>query len=167
MSAQQACGGAQVDPLPRPTHPPFSERVGDRCADGGLEDLETFGSEDLVEAADELYERLNSVHIVIFAVFTEGYAATERPDFVRVDLVDEATRLAELVCGLLPDEAESLGLLALLLLHDARRPSRVDNDGSLVLLEIRTARPGITSSSNVAMRSPSAPAPWDVPDRFS
>ena len=88
-----------------------------------------------VPEADELHERLQSVHSVIYAVFTEGYAATEHPDFVRVDLVDEAIRLAELVCSLLPDEAESLGLLALLLLHDARRPSRVDNDGSLVLLE--------------------------------
>ncbi len=85
--------------------------------------------------ADELPERLASVHSVVYAVFAEGYAATDHPDFVRVDLVDEAIRLAELVCTLLPDEPESLGLLALLLLHDARRSSRVDADGSLVLLE--------------------------------
>ena len=88
-----------------------------------------------VPDADELPGRLASVHSVVYAVFAEGYAATDHPDFVRVDLVDEAIRLAELVCTLLPDEPESLGLLALLLLHDARRSSRVDADGSLVLLE--------------------------------
>jgi RNA polymerase sigma-70 factor (ECF subfamily) len=88
-----------------------------------------------VPEADELPERLTTVHSVIYAIFTEGYAATEHPDFVRVDLVGEAIRLAELVCTLLPDEAESLGLLALFLLHDARRASRVDADGALVLLE--------------------------------
>ena len=88
-----------------------------------------------VPEADELTERLTSVHGVIYAVFAEGYAATEHPDFVRVDLVGEAIRLAELVCALVPDDAESLGLLALLLLHDARRASRVDADGALVLLE--------------------------------
>ena len=88
-----------------------------------------------VPEADELPERLATVHSVIYAIFTEGYAATEHPDFVRIDLVAEAIRLAELVCALLPDDAESLGLLALFLLHDARRPSRVDADGALVLLD--------------------------------
>jgi RNA polymerase sigma-70 factor (ECF subfamily) len=88
-----------------------------------------------VPEGDELKERLSNVHSVIYAVFTEGYAATEHPEFVRVDLVSEAIRLAELVCTLLPGDAESLGLLALLLLHDARRASRIDADGSLVLLE--------------------------------
>jgi RNA polymerase sigma-70 factor (ECF subfamily) len=88
-----------------------------------------------VPEADELHERLRSVHSVVYAVFAEGYAATEHRDFVRVDLVSEAIHLAELVCTLLPDEPESLGLLALLLLHDARSASRVDADGALVLLE--------------------------------
>ena len=88
-----------------------------------------------VPEADELPERLTTVHSVIYAIFTEGYAATEHPDFVRVDLVGEAIRLAELACTLLPDEAESLGLLALFLLHDARRTSRIDADGALVLLD--------------------------------
>jgi RNA polymerase sigma-70 factor (ECF subfamily) len=87
-----------------------------------------------VPEAGELPERLTTVHSVIYAIFTEGYAATEHPDFVRVDLVGEAIRLAELVCTLLPDEAESLGLLALFVLHDARRASRADADGALVLL---------------------------------
>ena len=63
-----------------------------------------------VPEADALPQRLTTVHSVIYAIFTEGYAATEHPDFVRVDLVGEAIRLAELVCTLLPDEAESLGL---------------------------------------------------------
>ena len=88
-----------------------------------------------VPEGEELPERLESVHSVVYAVFAEGYAATDHPDFVRVDLVVEAIRLAELLCTLLPDEAESLGLLALLLLHDARRASRVDAHGALVLLE--------------------------------
>lgn len=88
-----------------------------------------------VPEAGELPERLTTVHSVIYAIFTEGYAATEHPDFVRVDLVGEAIRLAELVCTLLPDEAESLGLLALFVLHDARRASRADADGALVLLD--------------------------------
>ncbi len=88
-----------------------------------------------VPEAEELPERLASVHAVVYAIFAEGYAATEHPDFVRVDLVTEAIRLSELVCALLPDEPESLGLLALLLLHDARRSSRISVDGSLVLLE--------------------------------
>jgi RNA polymerase sigma-70 factor (ECF subfamily) len=88
-----------------------------------------------VPEAEELPERLASVHSVIYAVFAEGYAATEHPDFIRADLVVEAIRLAELVCAQLPDDPESLGLLALLLLHDARRSSRIDAEGSLVLLE--------------------------------
>ncbi len=98
--------------------------------------ISTAGIPYRVPEADELPERLKSVHSVIYAIFAEGYAATEHPDFLRVDLVDEAIRLAELVCTLLPaDEPESLGLLALLVLHDARRSSRIDADGSLVLLE--------------------------------
>ena len=97
--------------------------------------ITTVGIPYRVPEAAELDERLTSVRGVIYAVFAEGYAATEHADFVRIDLVVEAIRLAELVCALLPDDAESLGLLALLLLHDARRASRVDAEGALVLLE--------------------------------
>lgn len=87
-----------------------------------------------VPERDELVGRLSAVHAVIYAMFTEGYAATENADFVRVDLVDEAIRLAELTVDLLADQPESLGLLALVLAHDARRAGRRDDDGSLVLL---------------------------------
>jgi RNA polymerase sigma factor (sigma-70 family) len=88
----------------------------------------------------EFPERLSSVHYVIYAMFTEGYAAAEHRDFIRVDMTDEAIRLAGFLTDLLPEHAESLGLHALLLLHDARRAGRRDPDGSLVLLadQVRT-----------------------------
>ena len=71
---------------------------------------------------------------VVYLVFTEGHTATSGEHLVRVDLCDEAVRLARLLRDLLPDEAEVAGLLALLLLTDARRATRVDADGDLVLL---------------------------------
>ena len=71
---------------------------------------------------------------VVYLVFTEGHTATSGEHLVRVDLCDEAVRLARLLRELLPDEGEVAGLLALLLLTDARRATRVDADGDLVLL---------------------------------
>jgi RNA polymerase sigma-70 factor (ECF subfamily) len=82
-----------------------------------------------------LPERLRSVLAVLYLVFNEGYSASAGAAPVRGDLCDEAIRLAKLLAVLMPDEAEALGLLALLLLHDARRDARVAADGSLVLLE--------------------------------
>ena len=64
-----------------------------------------------------------------------GYAATAGSDYVRGDLCDEAIRLGKLLAVLMPDEAEVLGLLALMLLHDSRRAARTGVDGELVLLE--------------------------------
>lgn len=87
-----------------------------------------------VPERDELGERLASVHSAIYVLFSEGFAATSDPRFVRVDLIAEAIRLARILCNLLPDEPESTGLLALCLLHDARRTGRVSHDGTLVLL---------------------------------
>ena len=71
---------------------------------------------------------------MIYLIFNEGYAATEGPSLTRADLCAEAIRLGRLVVELL-DEPEALGLLALMLLHEARRAARVDAAGDLVLLE--------------------------------
>jgi RNA polymerase sigma-70 factor (ECF subfamily) len=83
-----------------------------------------------VPAEHLLPDRLRSVLAVIYLVFNEGYSAISRGD-----LADEAIRLGKLLAVLMPDEAEALGLLALMLLHDARRDARLDADGNLVLLE--------------------------------
>jgi RNA polymerase sigma-70 factor (ECF subfamily) len=82
-----------------------------------------------------LPERLRSVLAVLYLVFNEGYSATAGEEPVRDSLCDEAIRLAKLLAVLMPDEPEALGLLALMLLHDARRDARTAPDGSIVLLE--------------------------------
>ncbi|MEV8634610.1 DUF6596 domain-containing protein [Streptosporangium sp. NPDC051023] len=79
-------------------------------------------------------DRLEAVLAVVGLLFTEGHTATYGPDLVRAALCDEALRLAALLRRLLPDEAEVLGLSALLLLTDARRDARTDGDGDLILL---------------------------------
>ncbi len=88
-----------------------------------------------VPGDDELAARLDAVLAVVYLVFTEGYSATSGTDLVRADLCAEAIRLARLLAELLPDEREVHGLLALMLLHDARRDSRTDETGAIVLLE--------------------------------
>ena len=90
-----------------------------------------------VPTRSDLPARLESVLAVIYLIFNEGYAATEGPSLTRSALSDEAIRLARLLSALLsePDEPEVLGLLALMLLHDSRRATRVDAAGDLVLLE--------------------------------
>lgn len=87
-----------------------------------------------VPPVDEWTERLEAVLAVIYLVFTEGYAATSGDTLVRRDLAAEAIRLSRLVVQLSPS-AEGLGLLALLLLTDARRDARADASGDVVLLE--------------------------------
>lgn len=89
---------------------------------------------------DALPERLATVLSVIYLVFNEGYAATDTPGLLRPDLCAEAIRLARLVVELMPKEPEVLGLLALLLLQDARRDARVDADGAIVPLEEQDRR---------------------------
>jgi RNA polymerase sigma-70 factor (ECF subfamily) len=82
----------------------------------------------------ELPMRLESALQVIYLIFNEGYAATQGPSLTRADLCAEAIRLGRLMVGLL-DQPEAQGLLALMLLHEARRVTRVDASGDLVLLE--------------------------------
>ena len=81
-----------------------------------------------------LPERLRSVLAVLYLVFNEGYSASAGRDAIRDELCDEAIRLAKLLAVLMPDEPEALGLLALMLLHDARREARVGGSGEIVLL---------------------------------
>jgi RNA polymerase sigma-70 factor (ECF subfamily) len=88
-----------------------------------------------VPPAELLPERLDGVLHVLYLVFNEGYTATSGDSLVRRELSAEAIRLGRLVASLLPDEPEVLGLLALMLLHDARREARVGGAGELVLLE--------------------------------
>jgi RNA polymerase sigma-70 factor (ECF subfamily) len=88
-----------------------------------------------VPPAHLLPERTTGVLGVVYLLFNEGYAATSGADLVRTNLCAEAIRLARVLARLMPDEPEALGLLALLLLHDARRGTRVDPAGELVTLE--------------------------------
>jgi RNA polymerase sigma-70 factor (ECF subfamily) len=90
-----------------------------------------------VPEANEIAERLDSVLTVIYLVFNEGYASTRGQRLIRTDLSAEAIRLGRLVRTLMSPRppAEATALLALMLLHDARRESRVDDAGDIVLLE--------------------------------
>jgi RNA polymerase sigma-70 factor (ECF subfamily) len=83
---------------------------------------------------EALPERLHAVLDVLYLIFNEGYAASAGEAHVRRSLCAEAIRLASVVTELMPDEPEALGLLALLLAHDARSDARVDERGDLVLL---------------------------------
>ena len=87
-----------------------------------------------VPGAAELPQRLESVLRVIYLVFNEGYSASSGASLTRADLSAEALRLARLLVELLP-EPEAMGLLALMLLHEARRPARTLPSGDLVVLE--------------------------------
>lgn len=88
-----------------------------------------------VPAADDVRERLAGVLAVVYLIFNEGYLASGGSAVVRVDLSDEAIRLARLLRTLMPDDGEVAGLLALMLLTDARRAARVSPTGELVMLD--------------------------------
>ncbi|WBB51066.1 sigma factor [Verrucosispora sp. WMMA2044] len=88
-----------------------------------------------VPSADDIHERLAGVLAVVYLVFNEGYLPGQGTEPLRVDLTDEAIRLGRLLRTLLPDDGEVAGLLALMLLTDARRPARVSATGELVTLD--------------------------------
>jgi RNA polymerase sigma-70 factor (ECF subfamily) len=88
-----------------------------------------------VPPAHQLVDRTNAVLAVLYLLFNEGYAATSGEDLLRQSLTSEAIRLTRTLCTLMPDEPEALGLLALMLFHDARRAARVDGAGDIVVLE--------------------------------
>ncbi|MER7860597.1 RNA polymerase sigma factor [Amycolatopsis japonica] len=97
--------------------------------------IRTAGIPYRVPPADLLPERTAAVLGMLYLLFNEGYSASAGTDLLRPDLSAEAIRLARILASLMPDEPEVLGLLALLLLHDARRATRVDAQGTLVSLE--------------------------------
>ncbi|HEV2905489.1 MAG TPA: RNA polymerase sigma factor [Pyrinomonadaceae bacterium] len=88
-----------------------------------------------VPALELLPQRLASVQAVIYLIFNEGYSATSGDSLIRKDLCTEAIRLGQLLCRLVPEEPENLGLLALMLLQDSRRNARINARGELVTLE--------------------------------
>jgi RNA polymerase sigma-70 factor, ECF subfamily len=88
-----------------------------------------------VPPAHLLPDRMNGVLAVLYLLFNEGYSATSGTGLVRGDLCTEAIRLSRVLTGLMPAEPEATGLLALMLLTDARRAARLDGDGEVVTLD--------------------------------
>jgi len=123
-----------------------------------------------VPTAEELPDRLATVAATIYLIFNEGYAAGAGADLVRVSLTGEAIRLARLLAELMPDEATVLGLLALLLLQDARRAARTDDHGRPVLLpdqdrsrwDRATIEEGVRLVGTALLRTPDRPDSYVV-----
>jgi len=88
-----------------------------------------------IPSLERIADRLAAVQAVIYLIFNEGYAASTGQSLIRNDLCVEAIRLGRVLCELLPDEPENVGLLALMLLQDSRREARVNQQGELVTLE--------------------------------
>src|SRR3989442_10208353 len=101
---------------------------------GGFYLLECASKEEALPEGDELAARLPAVLSVVYLIFNEGYAAHTGAALVRDDLCAEAIRLGGMLAELMPDEAEALGLLALMELQASRAAARADADGNLVLL---------------------------------
>lgn len=110
-------------------------------------------------AAGESAERLRSVLHVLYLIFTEGHVATSGAGVARGNLSVEAIRLTRTVHGLLPDEPEVAGLLAMMLLNEARRPARTGPDGELVPLaeQDRSLWDGALIAEGVALVSAALP----------
>jgi RNA polymerase sigma-70 factor (ECF subfamily) len=121
-----------------------------------------------VPTADALPGRTGAVLGVLYLLFNEGYSATAGADLVRAELCDEAIRLTRLFVDLMPDEPEPAGLLALMLLHHARRLTRVDPTGALVPLDEqdrgRWDAEAITEATTIldAARRKRAPGPYQL-----
>jgi predicted RNA polymerase sigma factor len=96
--------------------------------------IRSSGSQFHMPPPDERGDRLRAVLHVLYLIFNEGYTASSGPDLQRADLAAEAIRLTRAVHRLLPDDGEVAGLLALMLLTDARRPARSRADGGLIPL---------------------------------
>jgi RNA polymerase sigma-70 factor (ECF subfamily) len=88
-----------------------------------------------VPPAHLLVDRTAAVLAVLYLLFNEGYSATSGAELVRQGLSAEAIRLTRTMCTLMPDEPEALGLLALMLIHDARREARLDEAGDIIVLD--------------------------------
>jgi RNA polymerase sigma-70 factor (ECF subfamily) len=123
-----------------------------------------------VPAAEELPGRLAGVAATVYLIFNEGYVAGAGSDLVRFALTAEAVRLGRLLAELMPDEPTVLGLLALMLLHDARRAARTDADGRPVLLPDQNRRlwdtaavaEGVELVGRALRRTPERPDPYVV-----
>ena len=118
---------------------------------------------------DELLpDRLADVLAVIYLIFNEGYSASAGAALIRADLCEEAIRLGRVLVGLMPDEPEARGLLALMILHHARRRGRTDAVGDLILLEDQDRslwdRVAIAEGDSLAIRALRAgrPGPYQV-----
>jgi predicted RNA polymerase sigma factor len=103
-----------------------------------------------IPRAAELPDRLPPVLAAIYLVFNEGYTATDGPSLTRTDLSAEAIRLARIVVNLMPDEPEAKGLLALMLLTDARRPARTAVDGT-AWAEVSGPQAGLDALKNLRL----------------
>ena len=119
----------------------------------------------VVPPAHQLVERTAAVLAVLYLLFNEGYSASSGADLVRRGLTAEAIRLGRVLCTLMPDEPEALGLLALMLFHDARSAARVDGDGDLVVLaeQDRSLWDGAAIAEGGGGSTP--PPGWTAPGR--
>jgi RNA polymerase sigma factor (sigma-70 family) len=123
------------------------------------------GAEFTMPVEHERAERLRAVLHVLYLIFNEGYTATSGPDLQRSELTREATRVIRAVHRLLPDDGEVAGLLALVLLTDARRAARTRRDGSLVplaeqdrsLWDQESIREGVELVTDALSRAPIGP----------